>query len=119
MASYNEIDPLLTLKLSGVQTYNTQQEAWAARLYEWFNTFQGDIYGDPAWGNIMPRFKHEPTNLSHVQIVIEAQLLAKLAEDLPDVPISGLAVREGSEIDTLRVSIQIQDIVITEEVRTK
>ncbi|HBU7546936.1 TPA: hypothetical protein MC769_003245 [Klebsiella aerogenes] len=119
MASYNEIDPLLTLELSGVKTYNNQQEAWAARLYEWFNTFQGDIYGDPAWGNILPQFKHEPTNQSHIQVAIEARLLAKLAEDLPDMPISGVAVREGSEIDKLRVSIQIQDIVITEEVRTK
>lgn len=117
MASYNEIDPLLTLELSGVKTHNNQQEAWAARLYEWFNTFQGEIYGDPAWGNILPRFKHEPTNLSHIQIVIEAQLLAKLTVDLPDVPISGISVREGSDMDMLRVSIQIQDIVITQEVR--
>jgi hypothetical protein len=117
MASYNEIDPLLALELSGVKTYGSQDEAWAARLYEWFNTFQGDIYGDPAWGNILPQFKHEPTNLSHVQIAIEARLLAKLVVDLPDVPISGLSVREGDAMDKLVVTIQIQGAVITQEVR--
>lgn len=117
MASFNEIDPLLTLELSGVKTYDTQGEAWAARLDEWFNTIQGEVYGDPAWGNILPQFKHEPTNLTYIQVEIELRLLAKLAIDLPDVPISGLSVREGSEIDLLRVSIQIQDIVITQEVR--
>ncbi len=29
MANNNEIDPLLTLELSGVKTYESQEEAWA------------------------------------------------------------------------------------------
>ena len=41
MANNNEIDPLLTLELSGVKTYESQEEAWGARLYEWLNTYQG------------------------------------------------------------------------------
>ncbi len=49
MANNNEIDPLLTLELSGVKTYESQEEAWGARLYEWLNTYQGEVYGDPSW----------------------------------------------------------------------
>lgn len=117
MANYNEIDPLLALELSGVKTYSSQEEAWAARLYEWFNTLQGEVYGDPSWGNILPQFKHEPTNLSHIQVAIEARLLAKLAVDLPDVPVRGLSVKEGEAMDMLKIAIQIQSTVITQEVR--
>src|SRR5699024_12074142 len=80
MANNNEIDPLLTLELSGVKTYESQEEAWGARLYEWLNTYQGEVYGDPSWGNVLPQFKHEPTNLSHVQIAVEAMLLQKLTD---------------------------------------
>ena len=117
MPNIHEIDPFLALELSGVKTYSTQEEAWAARLYEWLNTTQGEVYGDPAWGNILPQFKHEPTNYSHVQIAIEARLLTKLAQDLPDVPINGLEVREGDEIDKLKISVKIMDTVITQDVR--
>lgn len=33
MANNNEIDPLLTLELSGVKTYESQEEAWGARWH--------------------------------------------------------------------------------------
>ncbi|EFL7402742.1 hypothetical protein VT15_004435 [Escherichia coli] len=116
MANNNEIDPLLTLELSGVKTYESQEEAWGARLYEWLNTYQGEVYGDPSWGNVLPQFKHEPTNLSHVQIAVEAMLLQKLTVDLPDIPISGLSVDEGDAFDKLKISIRIRDITITQDV---
>ncbi|QED79219.1 hypothetical protein FTV91_26625 (plasmid) [Escherichia coli] len=112
----NEIDPLLTLELSGVKTYESREEAWGARLYEWLNTYQGEVYGDPSWGNVLPQFKHEPTNLSHVQIAVEAMLLQKLTVDLPDIPISGLSVAEGDAFDKLKISIRIRDITITQDV---
>ncbi|CAB5618481.1 MULTISPECIES: hypothetical protein [Enterobacteriaceae] len=117
MNNFNEIDPLLTLELSGVKTYASQEEAWAARLYEWLNTPVGQVYGNPSWGNILPEFKHEPTNQTHIQIAIEARLLVKLTVDLPDVPIRGISVREGSDMDMLTIAIQIQNIVITQEVK--
>ncbi|EAV1590961.1 hypothetical protein HCK74_004429 [Salmonella enterica] len=117
MSNFNEIDPLLTLELSGVKTYASQEEVWWARLYEWLNTPVGQVYGNPSWGNILPEFKHEPTNQSHIQIAIEARLFSKLRIDLPDVPASGLMVREGSEIDKLVIAIQIHDTVITQEVK--
>lgn len=117
MANYNEIDPLLALELSGVKTYSSQEEAWAARLYEWLNTPVGEVYGNPSWGNILPEFKHEPTNQTHIQIAIESRLLVKLNVDIPDVPVRGISVREGSEMDMLKIAIQIHSTVITQEVR--
>lgn len=115
--AYNEIDALLTLDLSGVKTYNTEEEVYAARLYEWLNTYEGDIYGNPGWGNILPKFKHEPTNQSHVQVAIESRLLSKLQDDLPEVPISGILVEEGDDLDYLKITIQIKGTTITEDVK--
>lgn len=113
----HEIDALLTLDLSGVKTYGTEEDVYAARLYEWLNTFQGDIYGDPAWGNILPQFKHEPTQYTYVQVAIEARLLTKVKEDLPDVPVSGITVSEGDDIDYLKVSIRVKGTTITQDVK--
>lgn len=117
MANFNEIDPLLALELSGVKTYSSQEEAWAARLYEWLNTPVGEVYGNPSWGNILPEFKHEPTNLPYIQIEIELRLMDKLVIDLPDVPVRGLSVKEGEAMDMLKIAIQIHSTVITQEVR--
>lgn len=116
MAAY-EIDHLMTLGVSGVKTYESAVEAKAEQLREWLNTPKGKVWGNRSWGTIMQEFKHEPTNLSHVQIAIESRLLMKLQEDLPDLSVQAISFTEV-DFDLGKLTIQIPEGTISEEVST-
>lgn len=110
-----EIDYLMTLGTNGLKEYSGELEAKAAMLREWLDTPVGSIYGQPAWGSILAQFKHEPTNQQHVQVSIESRLLQKLAEDLPDLKITGIGYSER-EIDWAQLTIKLPEGTINEEV---
>lgn len=107
-----EVDHLMTVTTAGVKTYSHAVEALAERFREWLNTPVGSIWGNPGWGNILPEFKHEPTNMSHVQVAIENRLLSKLRTDLPELNISSITVSEES-FDYIRIVINIPEASLT------
>lgn len=112
----SEIDYLMTLKSTGLMTYDDTLSAKSAMLREWLDTPVGTIYGLPAWGNIISEFKHDPTESIHVQVAFESRLLQKLAEDLPSLAIKGISFSE-LEFDLGQIAIQIPEGTISEKVK--
>lgn len=110
-----EIDHLMTLGTNGLKEYSTELESKAAMLREWLDTPVGSIYGLPSWGSILAQFKHEPTNLAHVQVAIESRLLQKLSEDLPGLKVTGISYTER-EFDWAQLTIKLPEGTINEEV---
>lgn len=110
-----EIDHLMTLGTNGLKEYSGELEAKAAMLREWLDTPVGCVYGLPSWGNILAQFKHEPTNLPHVQVAIESRLLQKLADDLPDLKITGIGYTER-DFDWAQLTIKLPEGTINQEV---
>lgn len=107
-----EIDHLMTLYTGGMKTYGSEIEALGERFREWLNTPVGSIWGNPAWGNILPVFKHEPTTKSHIQVAMENRLLSKLRSDLPEMNIRNVVIQEG-DVDLLIIKIGIPQGAIT------
>jgi len=107
-----EIDHLMTITTSGVKTYKSAVEALAERFREWLNTPVGSVWGNPGWGNILDEFRHEPTDLSHVQVAIENRLLAKLKIDLPEIGVQSITATE-IEMDYIQVVINIPEGTLT------
>lgn len=110
-----EIDYLMGLGTNGLKEYSGELEAKAGMLREWLDTPVGSIYGLPGWGNILARFKHEPTNLAHVQAALESRLLQKLGEDLPELKITGIGYTER-DFDWAQLTIKLPEGTINEEV---
>ncbi|HHA1396849.1 hypothetical protein [Enterobacter soli] len=112
-----EIDHLMTLGTNGLKQYSGQLESKAAMLREWLDTPVGSVYGNPGWGNILSQFKHEPTNLAHVQAAMESRLLTKLSEDLPDLKVNGIGYTER-EFDWAQLTIKLPEGTINETIPT-
>lgn len=107
-----EIDHLMTLYTGGMKTYGSDVEALGERFREWLNTPVGSIWGNPGWGNILPEFKHAPTNQSHIQVAMENRLLTKLRSDLPEMNIRNVRITE-EEIDLLKISLGVSQGTIS------
>ncbi|PLR30231.1 hypothetical protein CYR55_22370 [Chimaeribacter californicus] len=110
-----EIDHLMTLESNGLKEYGGELQSKAAQLREWLDTPVGSVYGLPGWGCILNQFKHEPTNQAHVQVTIECQLLQKLAEDLPNLKITGIGYIER-DFDWAQLTIKLPEGTINEQV---
>lgn len=90
MANHTEIDFLLTLEPSGV-VVQEGDDADVENIREWLATPMGEVYGRPTWGHPLNQYRHLPHSTATAR-AIENSLLIKLAEDLPELPISRILV---------------------------
>ncbi len=111
-----EISHLMTATLDGVNTYSGEA-ATLARVAEWFDTPQGQVWGAPAWGHLLNQFKHYPMD-DTTATAISNSIFLKLPHDLNDVVLSGVGV-EPSEQDLWVITIQLAGISSTLETEVK
>ncbi|HEY3591753.1 MAG TPA: hypothetical protein VGL07_17070 [Buttiauxella sp.] len=98
-----EIDFLMSVDADGITTYPESQSKFAI-FQEWLATPEGSIYGKPAWGNRLNRFKHNPTN-TDTEVAIENYLIPALQRDIPQLNITGIRC-ETTDIQTYILNIQ-------------
>ncbi|HAV1601598.1 TPA: hypothetical protein JG832_002489 [Enterobacter hormaechei subsp. xiangfangensis] len=85
----NEIDSLMRTDAGGVIVYEGDDASQVAEFDEWLRTPVGAVWGLPGWGNNLADFKHEPSGNS-TEIAIEAALMTKLRQDLPNIKLRGI-----------------------------
>lgn len=85
----NEIDALMRTDAGGVIIYEGDNAAQLAQFDEWLRTPVGSVWGLPSFGNTLADFRHEPSGNS-TEIAIEAALISKLRQDLPDLTLRGI-----------------------------
>lgn len=82
------------------------EQGLAERIYEWLETPMGTMANNPAWGNNLSAFKHDPGNAS-LGILMELAIASKLPIDVRDLKMVGVKV-EFLEIDLCKVVIRHQ-----------
>ncbi|MCG7545431.1 hypothetical protein MHM93_14715 [Pseudoalteromonas sp. MM17-2] len=98
-----DIDYLLRLDSSGVVVHQ-DASVYINNIYEWLDTPEGSVFGNPAWGNALDRYKHE--NLTtDLEVSIENHVLRKMLVDLPQIPVSGVKA-EILSFDQFALSIK-------------
>ncbi|EOZ1526158.1 hypothetical protein [Enterobacter hormaechei] len=103
----NEIDALLDVGPQGVIVHEGDEAALVERLDEWLCTPRGTIYGYPAWGHNLARFKHEPTDTA-TAVQIENDIITSLGDDIPALTISKIfCTPVPSEIDRYDIAITL------------
>lgn len=85
----NEIDALMRTDAGGVVIFEGDNAAALAQLGEWLKTPVGSVWGLPAWGHTINDFLHEPSGNS-TEIAIEAALITKLHQDIPNLPLQAI-----------------------------
>ncbi|CAH0543058.1 hypothetical protein [Vibrio marisflavi] len=85
-----EINYKLKATADGVETHDDVVSV-IARVAEWLDTPEGEVWGSPAWGNNLAQFRHEPQS-DTVAAAMENVIANKLPKDLSDVSISGIAI---------------------------
>ncbi|HAU6297941.1 TPA: hypothetical protein JD836_14620 [Citrobacter freundii] len=99
----NEIDALMRMDTGGVLIYEGNSAAFLAQFNEWLRTPVGSVWGLPAWGNTLTDFRHEPSGNS-TEIAIEAALITKLKQDIPDLPLKAIrCITQTGVFDLYRV----------------
>ncbi|MCG6387490.1 hypothetical protein K6U51_10010 [Vibrio fluvialis] len=103
----DEIYYKMTATIDGVETY-TGQEAKIARIAEWLDTPEGQVWGAPHWGNELSQYRHMPMN-GDTAAAIENHIASKLPEDIPDVSIASIKVTPVT-VDCWRIQISISGV---------
>lgn len=99
----NEIDCLLRITSEGVSVKLGDSDAMLARLEEWLYTPRGSIYGLPAWGNPLQKYKHENLN-NFTAVAMENDLVVSLKRDIPELPMLSIRV-EALDKDLYQLTI--------------
>ncbi len=102
-----ELSYKLDADRDGVTTFDSGK-AVVARVAEWLDTPQGQVWGAPDWGNPLQQYKHLPMN-NTVAGAMELSIANKLPEDLPDVAINAILV-EPLNIDQWRIAISVGSV---------
>jgi hypothetical protein len=84
-----EINHVLDVFEGQLVTYDADESL--AKVNWWLDTPEGQLWGDPAWGNKLIQFNHDPISVS-LDVVIEAHIYSKMSVDLPSVSIKGIRV---------------------------
>lgn len=99
----NEIDAMMRTDAGGVIIYEGDAAAVLAKFDEWLRTPVGSVWGLPAWGNTLSDFRHEPSGNS-TEIAIEAALITKLRQDIPDLKLQAIrCITQTGVFDLYRV----------------
>lgn len=99
-----EIDYLIQMNESGVIVHEGEAAA-INNVTEWMDTPQGQVYGNPPWGNRFAAFRHSPPSEA-VEIGIENMIVTDLPRDVVGVVVKGVRCSASqSEIDIYHVQI--------------
>lgn len=85
-----EISHLLEMNEGGLVTFG-RSESEGEQIRFWLSTPQGEVWGNPAWGNPYIDFKHESLD-ENLEVEIEFEFLSSLSRDLPHIDVSLIAV---------------------------
>ncbi|MCG3884093.1 hypothetical protein I3271_05285 [Photobacterium leiognathi] len=97
-----ELDFLLDIDGGGV-VEKDGASAYVENLREWLHTPVTTRYGNPAWGNNLSMYKHEPM-CSDTARSIENSILLKLPKDCPQIRVAEILCTPV-EKDMYRISI--------------
>ncbi|MCS0376586.1 hypothetical protein [Vibrio diabolicus] len=101
-----EIDYLLRVDIDGVKVTD-EKHAIVARVSEWLDTPEGQVWGAPKWGNRLGVYKHEPINET-TAAAIENSILLTLPIDVKDAVVQGIAVEPSvNGIDAYKLTIVV------------
>lgn len=89
MTEFNGVDWLLADNEQGPIIHENSDEA-LNQLSEWLNTPEGEVYGNPAWGNPLKKFKHEDLENEDIMILLENAVIRKAMLDMPHLRISNI-----------------------------
>ena len=78
--------------------------AVAMKFENWISTPKGSMWGRPEWGHTLRKFLHEPPT-DTLAMIIETELVATLAVDIPEVSISYVQAQPSHEDDCYRLMI--------------
>lgn len=110
-----EIDFLMQLDESGVIVHDSDA-AVVNNVVEWLRTPRGSVYGNPAWGNILHSFLHEPP-IEDTEIGIENMIVVDLPRDVRGVHISGIRCSaDPAELDVYNITLQTGQGLITQQI---
>lgn len=110
-----EIDYLMQLDESGVIVHE-DDGAVINNVVEWLRTPRGSVYGNPAWGNILHSFQHEPPTEA-TEIAIENMIVVDLPRDVRGVQISGIrCYADPAEPDVYNITLQTGQSLITQQI---
>ncbi len=110
-----EIDYLMQLDESGVIVHE-DDAAVLNNVVEWFKTPRGSVYGNPAWGNILHSFQHEPPTEA-TEIAIENMIVVDLPRDVRNVQISGIrCAADPGELDVYNIALQTGQGLLTQQI---
>lgn len=107
----NEIDYLLRIDPVGVITF-TGRESIVAQIREWIDTPKGEVWGRPAWGNLLSQFKHLPIN-DYTAASIESFILLTINEDIPNIAIDAIRVIPMTN-DSYKIIVEVLGSIIEE-----
>ena len=78
--------------------------AVAMRFENWISTPKGTFWGRPSWGHTLRKFLHEPPT-DTLAMVMEAEIVATLAKDIPEVEIEYVRSKPSDLEDGYALSI--------------
>lgn len=106
----DEIFYKMDANIDGVQTYSGD-EAKLARIAEWLNTPEGEVWGAPGWGNRLSQYRHNPMN-GDTAAAIENHIAIDMPEDIADVSMRSVLVKPVS-VDRWNIQISISGVATT------
>lgn len=103
----DEIYYKMTANIDGVETF-TGGNAKLARVAEWLDTPQGQVWGAPQWGNRLSQYRHNPLN-GDTAAAIESHIAMNLPQDIADASITSIRV-EPVEMDRWSIRISLSGV---------
>ena len=97
-----ELDFMLSFDPSGV-IVKDGANAEIERLREWLFTPESTRFGNPAWGNDIGSYRHEPMSTNTAR-AIENSILLKLPRDCPNLPVARIRC-DPADKDLYRIYI--------------
>lgn len=103
-----EIDYLFGVTPAGLKEYNDPSEAIQHRFENWITTPRGSFWGRPTWGHTLRKYLHDPASPT-LAGVIELELAQTLTQDIPEVELIYVRVKEAFAEDgySLKVGYRI------------
>lgn len=89
-SNYSEVRASLDI-VNGALAVSEGQSAVLESIYWWLQTPIGSVWGNPAFGNKLAMFKHDPIG-NQLEVAIEAHIFDKMSKDLPLVKIEAIRV---------------------------
>lgn len=87
---YSEINVNLDI-VNGALNVSEGSQAVLESIRWWLSAPMGSVWGNPAFGNKLIMFKHDPIG-SQLEIAIEAHIFNKMTKDLPLIKIEAIRV---------------------------